>query len=167
MKDLQNSLPFEDKLVYGELQGKHIKTVMETCTAPYFYRKISLQLTLVQVSGKLYYSIITNYGVISNNIGLRLVLDRTKPIGSRVVSMKIRCHACEIPAYEDVDLDKYYPIAMTAYLANGGDNHQAIRNNLRNFSEGPIFIDVISEYVEKLSPILIGLEERIIVNGPN
>ncbi|KAK9711177.1 5prime-nucleotidase, C-terminal domain [Popillia japonica] len=122
---------------------------METSTAPYFYRKISLQLTLVQVSG------------------LRLVLDRTKPIGSRVVSMKIRCHACEIPAYEDVDLDKYYPIAMTAYLANGGDNHQAIRNNLRNFSEGPIFIDVISEYVEKLSPILIGLEERIIVNGPN
>ncbi|KAK9711180.1 5prime-nucleotidase, C-terminal domain [Popillia japonica] len=29
LKDLQNSLPFEDKLVYGELQGKHIKTVME------------------------------------------------------------------------------------------------------------------------------------------
>ncbi|KAI4455142.1 nucleotidase-related [Holotrichia oblita] len=149
LKDLQNALPFEDRMVYGELQGKHIKTIMETSTAPYFYRKINLQLTLIQVSG------------------LRLVLDQSQPIGSRVVSMKIRCHACDVPAYEDVDSDKYYPIALTKYLANGGDGHHAIKDNLRNSSEGPVFCDIISEYIKKQSPIIIGLDERIIVKRSN
>ncbi|GJQ83468.1 hypothetical protein Trydic_g8593 [Trypoxylus dichotomus] len=147
LNDLENAMPFGDRIVYGVLQGKHIKTIMESSAAPYFFRKANFNMTAIQVSG------------------MKMVVDLTQPIGSRIVSLKIRCRRCHIPAFQKLEPEEYYPIALTLYLAKGGDRHGVIQEHLTDVKRGPRVVDIVSEYISKLSPIILGLDDRIIVRG--
>lgn len=83
------------------------------------------------------------------------------PLGSRITSLKVRCHKCDVPTYEDIDLEAYYPIAVPSFLVTGGDGFTSISDNLINYVIGPLDADVISEYIQKQSPVITGLDERI------
>lgn len=93
--------------------------------------------------------------------GLKIVYDLSQPEDSRIVSLKVRCSDCEIPVYEDVDEDKYYKIAVNSFLVTGGDGYAILSDNLQNHKVGRVDIDVVTEYVERYSPVYAEIEGRI------
>lgn len=93
--------------------------------------------------------------------GLKIVYDLSQPEGSRVVSLKVRCCDCEVPVYEELDDEKFYRIAVISFLVTGGDGYTIISENLRNHTVGSVDINVVSEYVERYSPIYQEIEGRI------
>lgn len=70
-----------------------------------------------------------------------------------------------MPIYEDVVLDEWYRIVVPSYLANGGDGYTVIANQKRNYKVGTSDIDSYVKYIEKTSPIITGVEGRMILNG--
>ncbi|KAI4455137.1 nucleotidase-related [Holotrichia oblita] len=140
--DLATSSPFANTVDYVELQGKYIKELLEKAASPYSSSRVTADVNLLQISG------------------IRMVIDLAMPLGSRVVSLKIRCHECNVPKYYDVDLEAYYPIAVVSFLITGGDGFSAF-SHVRNHIEGPVDTDVYTAYIEQQSPIIAGLDERI------
>lgn len=92
-----------------------------------------------------------------------MVIDVNQPIGSRVTSLRVRCYACDVPAFEDIDLETYYPILVPSFLVTGGDGYSMIADNLLYHTVGPIDVDVYAEFIEQQSPIIAGLDERITI----
>lgn len=127
----------------GEIQGKYLKALFESTTRDYYYGRVYATVSLLQVSG------------------LKIVYDLSKPEGSRVVSIKVRCNECEVPIYEDLDEEKYYRVAVNSFLVTGGDGYAILRDNLQNHKIGRVDIDVVTEYIGKYSPIFAEIEGRI------
>ncbi|CAL1683018.1 unnamed protein product [Lasius platythorax] len=78
-----------------------------------------------------------------------------------VVDVKIRCQDCEYPVYKNLVHDQWYRVIVPSFLISGGDGHQIFKNNSRNHKIGVRDIDYFINYVEKMSPILTGIERRI------
>ncbi|CAG2107041.1 unnamed protein product [Medioppia subpectinata] len=93
--------------------------------------------------------------------GIRYEFDSRLPKGNRLKKVRVRCGDCQSPAYEDLDLSKTYSIAISEYLVNGGDNYTMI-NKTQFTPQKHLDYDVIIDYVKKYSPIITGLEDRII-----
>lgn len=55
-----------------------------------------------------------------------MVLDVTRPIGNRVVSVAVLCRKCAIPEYHPLDPKEVYRVLVGAYLAHGGDGFDVI-----------------------------------------
>lgn len=49
--DLATSQPFENTVDVGELQGKHIKALLEFSAVPYNFKRYYADVNLLQVSG--------------------------------------------------------------------------------------------------------------------
>ncbi|XP_011631507.1 apyrase-like isoform X1 [Pogonomyrmex barbatus] len=49
-----------------------------------------------------------------------------------VVDVKIRCQACEYPAFEELVDDQWYRIVVPSFLINGGDGYHIFKNESRN-----------------------------------
>ncbi|KAL6259899.1 hypothetical protein P5V15_009810 [Pogonomyrmex californicus] len=79
-----------------------------------------------------------------------------------VVDVKIRCQACEYPAFEELVDDQWYRIVVPSFLINGGDGYHIFKNESRNHKIGTVDIDHFIKYVAKMSPLFIGTERRII-----
>lgn len=77
------------------------------------------------------------------------------------MDLKIKCRLCEIPQFEDYRPEGYYRVAVNSFLADGGDGHSVIKNNLQNREKGPIDIEILEGYVKKMSPITQGLDGRM------
>lgn len=93
--------------------------------------------------------------------GLKIVYDLSQPEGSRVISLKVRCNACEIPIYEDLNEEQYYRIAVNSFLVTGGDGYTILTDNIQNHRVGRVDIDVLTEYIETYSPVYAETEGRI------
>lgn len=142
--DLAAAIPFGNTVDVGELQGKYLKLLFESTTyTAHYYEKAYTSIRLLQVSG------------------LKVVYDLSQPVGSRVVSIKVRCNECEIPVYEDFDEEKYYRIAVNSFLVTGGKMYPVVTNHLRNHKTGKVDIDVATEYIRKYSPIYAEIEGRV------
>ncbi|GJQ83469.1 hypothetical protein Trydic_g8594 [Trypoxylus dichotomus] len=141
--DLGTSQPFANTIDYGELQGKYIKEFMEKAAMPYSNGRVDADINLMQVSG------------------IRVAMNLSLPLGSRITSLKIRCHACRVPAYYNVDLEAYYPMAVPSFLVTGGDGYTSISDNIRNHEVGPVDTDVYTAYIKQQTPIIAELNERI------
>lgn len=76
-----------------------------------------------------------------------------------------RCRACEEPTYEDVDPDEWYRIVVGSYLLGGGDGYTSISENHRNHQVGPLDIEAFVDYIQKVSPIIQGVEGRMTLEG--
>lgn len=92
--------------------------------------------------------------------GIKIVYNITKPIGQRVISLDLLCNECPIPKYYPLDVTKMYRIVVNSYMAGGGDGFSIININKRNHIKGPIDMDVLIQYLERKSPIMIGIEGR-------
>ncbi|KAL8583251.1 hypothetical protein ACOMHN_043086 [Nucella lapillus] len=91
--------------------------------------------------------------------GLEVEYDMSRPVGSRVVDMKVRCADCEVPQFEAVDPSKVYKVILPNFLALGGDGYKVITDNtLKHHLNGDLDSDVLTEYIKKFSPLIQGLE---------
>ncbi|KAJ8967992.1 hypothetical protein NQ314_002526 [Rhamnusium bicolor] len=145
--DMVTAQPFENTLDAAELQGKYIKELLEYNTHPYSYGREYSSLKLMQFSG------------------IKVVLNLTRPEGDKVQSVKVRCQACLIPVYEDLDLDKMYRIVIPSFVVSGGDGFTMISDNIKNLKIGPVDIDVFVDYIAHKSPVFQEEEGRITIYG--
>ena len=65
--------------------------------------------------------------------GFRVVYDVTKPVGSRVTSVSVRCQNCTYPYYEDLHEDRMYNVLINNYMFGGGDGYDLFKNNVDEF----------------------------------
>ena len=53
--------------------------------------------------------------------GLHIHYDMKKPSGNRVVEIKVRCAACQIPVYKPLEESAVYKVIMTSRISLGAD----------------------------------------------
>ncbi|XP_032791055.2 snake venom 5'-nucleotidase isoform X2 [Daphnia magna] len=99
--------------------------------------------------------------------GINVVYDVTRPKGDRVVELLARCNNCRMPAYHPVEPEAVYEVAVSSYLAGGGDGYALLKGNIIEHTlTGMLDADTIISYMGKMTPITVGLERRIVfVNG--
>nr|KAF7438278.1 hypothetical protein H0235_000669 [Vespula pensylvanica] len=93
--------------------------------------------------------------------GLKVIYNMTKDAPNRLVDVKVRCRACEVPRYEDLLDDEWYRIVVPSFVYGGGDDIQVFKNYGRNHKVGSLDIDLFVEYVQKMSPIIAGTDNRV------
>lgn len=103
-EDVMLVMPFYNSLTILKINGKYLKEALEWSVYRYDPNHEVGRGEFLQVSG------------------LQIIYDLTKPAGSRVVSVQVRCSDCNIPHYEPLSEDCDYNIIMPSFLAKGGDN---------------------------------------------
>ena len=94
--------------------------------------------------------------------GLQIKYDMSKPKGSRVVDIQVRCAKCKFPVYEPLDKSAVYKVAMTDYIAAGGAGLTVIREKKLSHQFGSIVDQqMMMNYFKAKSPIMTGEENRI------
>ncbi|XP_064630931.1 snake venom 5'-nucleotidase-like [Lineus longissimus] len=147
LEDVLTVSPFRNTIDVFELKGKHIREVLEHSVSK--WDAVKQAGRFLQVSG------------------LIVTYDLARPIGARVVSVKARCGDCEMPSFSPLEDEKVYQLVAPTFIIEGGDGYGMIKPNLiSRHINGDLDTDVLEEHVRKMSPIAIGLEERIqFVNG--
>ncbi|KAL1492215.1 hypothetical protein ABEB36_012697 [Hypothenemus hampei] len=144
--DLLTSQPFANTVDYGELQGKYIKELLEQAAGAYNNERIVSDLKLLQVSG------------------IHVVYNISRPEGDRVIEVKIRCQQCNIPEYQDLDLEAFYSMAVPSFIVQG-KKYTALSDNIQNVVTGQTDVDVFTTYLQHRSPVFEEEEGRITVVG--
>lgn len=98
--DLTTSFPFDNRLLKLNVTGKTLMNALERSVERYTGdRGEFLQMS-----------------------GIQVVYNLTLPPLKRVVSARAVCSACEIPEYSPILLDAYYPVIVSTFLYEGGDD---------------------------------------------
>jgi len=138
MEDLTNVLPFGNTADIIEITGDILKEAFEHSVSRYEEEK----------------------GQFLQQSGARVVYDITKPVGQRVIELKVLCTKCRVPKYELVEDSKTYKIMTAGYLANGGDGYEMFKRNLKHHT-GDVVRTLIVDYIKRESPLTKGVDERI------
>ncbi|XP_037080754.1 snake venom 5'-nucleotidase-like [Pollicipes pollicipes] len=56
--------------------------------------------------------------------GVRVEYNMSRPVGSRVYSVRLLCNKCPIPKYKALNKSEAYDIALSTYIADGGDSYE-------------------------------------------
>ncbi|XP_075984343.1 apyrase-like isoform X2 [Anticarsia gemmatalis] len=133
------STPFENNVEVFELKGEHIMEMLEFSVAntPYAGAR------MLQVSG------------------LRAVFDGAKPLGQRVIDVKIRCIECDVPRYEPLDINKYYRIVSQNFIGNGGGDYTMLSENRINVEVVGVDYDVLMSYIRSQTPVFAEADGRM------
>ncbi|XP_068155450.1 apyrase isoform X3 [Drosophila tropicalis] len=137
--------PFENTLVAYNLPGSKIVEALE-----YGVSKVDLENGVTSS----YYNL--------QVAGIRVNYDFTKPVNSRVVSIRVRCADCEVPIYEALENDKLYRIASPNFLQQGGDGFTMLAEGT-DVEPSVTDIDALISYTANIDPIYTGLDGRITV----
>lgn len=65
-----------------------------------------------------------------NCTGAIVEYDLSSDPGNRVVSLNLRCKHYRISQFKPVDLDAYYTVLMSDYLARGGDHYTSFKREV-------------------------------------
>lgn len=144
-EDLMSVLPFKGSITKVTMNGSTLFKMMEHSVADYNF--LDYPGEFLQFSG------------------IHVVYDLKKPPQSRVVEAKARCSACKIPEYTKVGKSHLYNVLMPTFLANGGDGYSMFKGlpmNTYNYDE----LFCTRRYVQKHSPVLHGIEDRITLLNP-
>lgn len=97
--------------------------------------------------------------------GIHVVFNSAKPEGQRVVSVQVRCAACHVPTYSELNDTATYNVIVNEFLLDGGDGHE-FRDGVhtpqrlqRNDKEA------VSLYLKQREYVNPGLEDRIVFEG--
>lgn len=136
IKSLFSVLPFGNKVVLVQMTGKEIRDYLEHGVAG-----IKENRGLLQVSG------------------LQYSVDRTKPDGTQVTSIKVNG--------KELSNDALFKVALPSFLIKGGDKFPIIEGSkiIVGESEAPEDKLVLTEYCKKLSVIEPKLEKRIVIDN--
>ncbi|KAL2740481.1 protein 5NUC-like [Vespula squamosa] len=100
------------------------------------------------------------FGAFLQFSGLQISYDLSRPPNSRVVSVKVRCAACNIPSYSDLDKNATYQVLINDFMYNGGDGYKMLKD-LKYTTMGVTTADVVIQYLKKFSPVYPGVDWRI------
>ena len=101
--------------------------------------------------------------------GFKIVYDLTRPGGSRVTRIMVRCGAqlgaevCDEENKVDTELEdeEVYSVIMTEYLAGGGDGYKVFTEHKERQLQGPLDTEILQQYLQAKSPVSLGVEDRI------
>lgn len=139
--DLTTVFPFGGTIDTLELEGRYVKEMFENSVVE--YNPADIPGRFLQVSG------------------IWVTYDISREPNDRVVDIMVRCTECTIPEYQPLDYDKMYKIVLPSYIADGGDGYDVIKEHGQNRNTGSLDTFMISEYIDRFSPIYTGLERRI------
>lgn len=64
---------------------------------------------------------------------MKIVVNATKPVGNRLISIHTICDKCTPVQYMPIDLERNYRIVTTDYLANGGNGFKILETHKQNY----------------------------------
>ncbi|KAL3186915.1 hypothetical protein MRX96_004724 [Rhipicephalus microplus] len=140
--DIMQTAPFGQTIVIVTLYGYELKAMFEHSVRNYSY--INKKGEFLQVSG------------------IRVLYNLTAPSGNRVVWVRILCTNCTVPVYKPLEECGVYRVVTTDFVARGGDGFQKARNVTDG---GPLDLDVLKDYIIKISPVKTPVEGRIKIRG--
>lgn len=135
--DIVTAVPYENTVDTFDIRGQYLLDALEYSASRFNSADV------LQVSG------------------IRVTYNITRSAGNRVVSVDIRCRECKVPRYEPLDRNKYYRVAIAAWIGNGGNGYTMFGEHRTNPRIGPLDIVVLEQYVAKMSPIMQGTDGRI------
>ncbi|XP_046814681.1 protein 5NUC-like [Vespa crabro] len=100
------------------------------------------------------------FGAFLQFSGLQVSYDISRPPNSRVISVQVRCAACNIPSYSDLDKNATYKVLINDFMRNGGDGYKMLKD-LEYTTIGVTTADVVIQYLKKYSPVYPGVDWRI------
>ncbi|XP_077977085.1 snake venom 5'-nucleotidase-like isoform X2 [Glandiceps talaboti] len=140
--DVLNIIPFRDTIDLIEITGETLVKVFEQAVSEIIYEDPSGRF--LQVSG------------------IRVTYDFDRPSGERVVQLDTLCSECRVPEFRPVERERVYKLILPTHLANGGDGYTMFVDERISYEiPGDLDTDVLMEYIEAMSPITTGLENRI------
>ena len=114
--------------------------------SPFKSKLATVELTGAQVVELLEYSYELAYGIVQMS-GVETIYDSKKPIGSRLIDVKING--------QKIDLTKAYTVAATSFMATGGDGFSMLKDG-RNRKIEPVLInEMLIDYFENNKSITI------------
>ncbi len=127
MGEVLTVLPFQNSLASFQLKGSDIITALENGLSQ-----------IEEVAGR--------FPQVS---GLKYSFDKSKPAGSRVVSVEVK----EGDAFVALDPNKVYGVATNNYMRAGGDGFRIFATAGQNaYDFGPGLESVVADYIAKNSP---------------
>ncbi|KAI4475036.1 hypothetical protein M0802_015322 [Mischocyttarus mexicanus] len=148
----------DDKVTMGDILG----------VLPFGNTLFKVSMTGKQMLSMLEWSVYNLHQNPSDNLfgaflqfsGLQIVYNISRPANSKVVSVKVRCAACNIPSYSDLNETVTYNVLMNDFMQNGGDGYDMLKD-LKFTAMGVTIAEVVSQYVKKYSPVYTGVDWRI------
>lgn len=127
--ELESAYPFGDNLIMVDMDGRTLLKVLEHSIRDSLTENVTthggqfLQVSGLQVSRNFKKSIFSSFWLLKFSFFIckQIIYDISKPIYSRVSSVKVRCGLCQVPVYEDLKLDGKYRVLMDDFIYNGGD----------------------------------------------
>lgn len=127
MGEVLTVLPFQNTLATFQLKGSDIIAALENGLSQY-----------EEAAGR--------FPQVS---GLKYTFDKTKPAGSRVVSVEAK----EGDGFVPLDLEKTYGVATNNYMRGGGDGYDVFSTGGQNaYDFGPGLDIVVADYIAANSP---------------
>ena len=134
-RDVLTELPFGNATVMTELKGADIKAALENGFA----------------------QIETPSGRFPQISGLTVEVDRSRPAGSRVVSVKV--------GGEPLDEARIYRVGTADFMLRGGDGYVALTRGTPKIAgtDGKLIAGEVMAHIRKLGTVSPGTENRIVI----
>ncbi|MBP1848919.1 5'-nucleotidase C-terminal domain-containing protein [Rhizobium halophytocola] len=137
MGEVLTVLPFQNTLATFELKGADIVAALEN--------------GLSQIE--------EGAGRFPQVSGLKLTYDKSKPAGSRVVSVEVK----EGDGFTPLEMDKTYKVATNNFMRTGGDGYSVFEaKGMNAYDYGPGLETVVADYIAKNSPYKPYTDGRIV-----
>ncbi|XP_034477247.1 protein 5NUC-like, partial [Drosophila innubila] len=143
LRDLQDTLPFENSLYLTRIRGQTLRTALE--------RSASLWNT-------------DSNGGFMQFSGIRVEYDFERKEGHRVVSALVRCAECNAPSYSHLNESAFYNVIIPSFLINGGNGYSLVEEH-DPFTEVLQEDDVgaLQQYLQGTNVVYPHIEGRIVV----
>ncbi|XP_072044178.1 snake venom 5'-nucleotidase-like [Amphiura filiformis] len=140
VRDVHEVLPFGNTFDAVEIKGKYIREMLEHSAAGYE----DYSGRFLQVSG------------------MRVTYNMTRdPYKNRVVKVMLKCIDCTTTAYQPLEDERVYKMAVSSFMRGGGDGYGMIKDNSFDYKIGDSGEYVMADYIRLETTISIGLEGRI------
>ncbi|KAL3883275.1 hypothetical protein ACJMK2_029558 [Sinanodonta woodiana] len=94
--------------------------------------------------------------------GLQVSYDLGSPKGQRVISVDVRCLACNAPSYSPLDDNTVYNILIPDFVINGGDGYTLIKETMiQHIPLNSLDTDIFLQYLRQFGSVFPSNEGRI------
>ena len=87
----------------------------------------------------------------------------TQPIARLKVQLYLETFAIHTCRYSAIEMETDYKVATFSYLANGGDGLTLLKERATSRLQGALDTDVFVDYIKRITPITLGVENRYTV----
>ncbi|EDW01380.1 GH21403 [Drosophila grimshawi] len=142
-RDMEETIPFENKLVMTRITGKTLLNALEHSAT---VRNTDSNGGFLQFAG------------------IRVEYDYAKEEGQRVTSALVRCGECTVPEYSNLNATAYYKVVVPNFILNGGDGYtltesvDPVTELLEKDDKG-----ALQQYLESHSVVYPEVDGRIVI----